>query len=95
MNTANDGYPTPAPSSLGLLRKRLPEISEHLARLFAGDEDFRDLCKEYEACIVTLARLDTGDPSSEAIRNEYGSLQLRLEGELLRYVEGRAGRRES
>ena len=95
MNTANRGYPTAAPSSFGVLKQRLPEISEHLALLFARDEDFRDLCGEYEKCILTLARLGSGDPAAAAIRIEYGCLQRRLEGELLRYVQERGPRRES
>ena len=86
MNTARGGHPMPAPSSLTLLRERLPQISKDLARLFARDEDFRDLCDEYEACAATVARLAVGDPSLDGIRREYGSLQLRLEDELLRYV---------
>ena len=95
MNTARSGGPTPAPSSLELLRERLPQISTDLARLFARDEDFRDLCREYEACAVTAARLGDGDPAREAIRSEYGCLQRRLEGELLRYVDEQRARRES
>ena len=85
----------PAPSSLELLRERLPQISTDLLRLFARDEDFRDLCGEYEACAVTVARLAAGDPALEAIRSEYASLQRRLEGELLRYVDEHRARRES
>jgi hypothetical protein len=92
MNMARSGHPVPAPASLTLLRERLPQISKDLARLFARDEDFRDLCGEYEACAATLARLDAKDPSLEPMRNEYRSLQLRLEGELLRYLEDRQPR---
>jgi hypothetical protein len=84
----------PAPSSLTLLRERLPQISKDLARLFARDEDVRDLCEEYEACAITMARLDARDPALESMRNEYRSLQRRLEKELLRLVEEQA-RRES
>jgi hypothetical protein len=74
------------PSSLRLVEKRLPQVREGVARLFARDEDFRDLCEEYEACVTALARLGDGD----AKRKEYGMLQLRLESELLRYLAERA-----
>ena len=87
MNMARGGHPIPAPSSLKVLRERLPQISTDLLRLFASDEDFRDLCGEYEACAATVARLASGDPSFDAIRREYRALQRRLEGELLRYVD--------
>jgi hypothetical protein len=74
------------PSSLRLVGERLPQVRDGVARLFARDEDFRDLCDEYEACVTALARLSADD----AMRNEYGMLQLRLESELLRYLAERA-----
>jgi hypothetical protein len=73
----------------------LPQISTDLLRLFARDEDFRDLCAEYEACAATVSRLAAADPSREAIRREYACLQRRLEGEVRRYVDEHRARRES
>jgi hypothetical protein len=55
--------------------------------LFERDEDFRDLCDEYVACTETVCRLDSRGLASMAMRNEYGALLLRLEHELLRYLE--------
>ena len=72
-------------SSLRLVEERLPQVRDGVARLFERDENFRDLCDEYEACVKTLARLGSDD----AMRKEYGMLQLRLEGELLRYLAER------
>ena len=72
-------------SSLKLVEERLPQVRDGVARLFARDQDFRDLCEEYEACVTTLARLAAGDVK----RKEYGMLQLRLESELLRYLAER------
>jgi len=56
-------------------------------RLFERDEDFHDLCLEYGACKETVARLEAGDVPSRAIRNEYAALLLRIECELLRYID--------
>ena len=55
-------------------------------RLFDRDEDFHDLCLEYVACKETVARLESDKVPSRAIRNEYAALLLRIECELLRYL---------
>ena len=52
---------------------------------FARDPDFRDLCEEYGACATTVARLEQRESSD--LRREYGALLLRVERELLRYLE--------
>ena len=83
MDHPDDSHAGKTPSALRLVEERLPQVRDGVARLFGRDEDFRDLCEEYEACVTTLARLGSGDP----LRKEYGMLQLRLEGELLRYLQ--------
>jgi hypothetical protein len=82
-------------SSLKLLNDRLPHVCERVARLFERDEDFRELCNEYEACARTEARFEADGQSSEALRAEYGVLLLRLERELLRYLEEHPQRDEA
>ena len=77
----------PGPSSLSLLHERLPQVRDRIAQLFASDEDFRDLCDEYEACARTILRFAAADVSSAGLRAEYAALLLRLERELLLYVE--------
>ena len=72
---------------MSLLHQRLPQVGERVARLFASDEDFRELCDEYEACARTITRFAAADVSSAGLRTEYAALLLRLERELLRYVE--------
>jgi hypothetical protein len=72
--------------SLRLVNERFQEVREQAIRLFERDETFRDLCEDYEACALTLARLEPGT-ASEGLRNEYAALLLRLERELLRYLE--------
>ena len=73
-------------SSLRLVNERFQQVREQATRLFDLDADFRDLCEEYEACTQMMIRLEASGPSSAGMRNEYASLLLRLERELLRYL---------
>ena len=75
------------PLPLGFVSERFPRVREHATYLFGRDETFRDLCEDYEDCARTLARLESAEPASRAIFNEYSVLLLRLERELLRYLE--------
>ena len=73
--------------SLRLVTERFDQVGGPAAWLFERDENFRDLCEEYAMCVRTVARFATGEASSEQLRNEYAALLLRLEHELLRYLE--------
>jgi len=73
--------------SLKLVVERFQGISEHTLRLFDRDESFRDLCEDYEACVQAIDRLGSAGASPAGLRNEYTALLMRLERELLRYVE--------
>jgi uncharacterized protein YdcH (DUF465 family) len=73
--------------SLRVVNERFHEVRELMARLFERDTDFRDLCEDYEACADTVTRLQLRGSASEAMRTEYTALLLRLERELLRYLE--------
>ena len=74
-------------TSLRGVSERFPHVRERAAELFEEHETFRELCEEYEMCRMTACRLVEDSESSEALRNEYAALCLRLEGELLRYLE--------
>jgi hypothetical protein len=54
-----------------------------VACLFERDEIFRELCDDYEACARALAEQER----SEDLRREYSALRLRLETELLAYLD--------
>ena len=56
-------------------------------RLFERDEEFRELCEEYQCCTETVVRIESSTDASQAMRHEYSALLLRLEHELLRYLE--------
>jgi hypothetical protein len=71
-------------TSLTTVIERFPNARAQAAHLYDRDEDFRDLCEEYEVCRQAEERLAA---SQAAIRREYAALRLRLEGELLRYLE--------
>jgi hypothetical protein len=73
--------------SLRAVAGRFPQVLESIERIFERDEAFRDLCEEYQECSVTILRLEAKEGSSHSIRKEYAVLLLRLEGELLRYLE--------
>ena len=73
-------------SALKVLGERMPRVREQVTRLFEHDEVFRELCGDYETCSETAARMDSVAPARPGLRDEYVALQLRLEGELLRYL---------
>jgi hypothetical protein len=77
--------------SMRLVAERFQGARDRAQRLFELDENFRDLCDEYLECTGTVARLESGAGSSGGMRNEYAALQLRLERELLRYLEEHPG----
>ena len=79
-------------SSLQLVSQQFPHLIDRVAELFVDDPVFRELCDDYEACTKALAR----QPGS-ALRQEYSALQLRLETELLGFLNADAekpGRRQ-
>ena len=75
-----------------LVIERFPNVQEDAQQLFARDEAFRELCEEYEACSQAAERLETSRLDQDPLRREYNALRLRLEGELLRYLQEHRGR---
>jgi len=76
-----------------LAREQFPHLRDRVVSLFDGDSVFRELCDDYEACTDALAR----QPASAGLRQEYAALQLRLETELLGFLNADAdnpGRRK-
>jgi hypothetical protein len=70
-------------ASLQLVTEQFPLLRRRVACLFERDVLFRELCEDYEACLLALARQE----SDEELRREYAALRLRLETELLGYLE--------
>lgn len=71
------------PPSLELVSRQFPHLRDKVACLFDRDDVFRELCEDYGACAEALER----QPASEALRREYTALRLRLETELLEYLD--------
>jgi hypothetical protein len=73
-------------AALRLVRERLPNVRDQAGHLFESDEMFRELCEEYQMCTEAASRME-GERASAALQKEYAALRLRLEGELLRYLQ--------
>lgn len=84
--SAGDGGDAHVRGYLKLLIERFPHVRTVSLDLLRRHEAFRDLCEEYEACTETCERLERSG-SDEPLLKEYTALRLRLEGELLRYIE--------
>ena len=69
-------------SCLQLVSEQFPHLRDRVACLFQRDQLFRELCEDYETCSVALAL----QRSSEGLQREYQLLRLRLETELLRFL---------
>jgi hypothetical protein len=70
-------------SSLQLVSEQFPLLRERAALVFECDPVFRELCDDYETCLHALDL----QQSSLALHHEYSALRLRLETELLGYLE--------
>lgn len=71
------------PSCLQVVTEQFPLLQERVACLFDRDPVFQELCQDYEICTQALAR----QPASQGLRREYAALRLRLETELLGYLQ--------
>jgi hypothetical protein len=80
----------PDQSYVKLLLERFPHVQATSLLLLKRHETFRDLCEEYEVCSEAAERLER-EQRDAPLREEYGALRLRLEGELLRYIEEHGG----
>jgi hypothetical protein len=75
-----------APDGVKLLLERFPHVQMASLQLLVKNEAFRDLCEEYASCTATAERLERSTADSP-LRREYNALRLRLEGELLGYLQ--------
>ena len=69
--------------SLQRVSEQFPHLRERVACLFERDDIFRELCDDYETCAQALSRQER----NEDLRREYSALRLRLETELLGYLD--------
>jgi hypothetical protein len=76
-------------AALQLVSEQFPLLRDRVALLFERDSVFQELCEDYGVCAEALAR----QPASEGLRREYTALRLRLETELLEYLNDTERRR--
>jgi len=88
--TAGSAEETASRGCVTLILQRFPHIRSVSLDLLHRLDDFRDLCEEYEACTRACERLEHSN-AGETLHREYVALRLRLESELLRYVEEHSG----
>jgi hypothetical protein len=66
--------------------QRFPERKARIDKLYLSNEDFQLLCSDYYECVTTLNQLIAED-SQKSILDEYRSLKLALEKEILNYLD--------
>ena len=69
-------------SCLQLVSEHFPHLRDRVACHFQKDQLFLELCEDYETCSVALAQ----QKSSQGLQREYEVLRLRLETELLQFL---------
>jgi len=84
------GEDLPSERYLNLLHERFPHVKAVMDELLKHSPTFRDLVDEYGACADVLDRF-ASYRSATSLLQEYGSLQLRLERELLQYIQNYPG----
>jgi len=57
---------------------RFPGWEDHIRQLWQANEDFQELCHDYDLCLKTLNRWEAAKQRTE----EYVSLKRRLEFEI-------------
>jgi hypothetical protein len=70
-----------------LVADQFPHLRDQVVSLYARDDIFQELCEDYQACVGAISRLEAPDVGNEALHSEYAALRLRLETELLRFLE--------
>jgi hypothetical protein len=73
---------------MGRIIERFPHVDmAAVHHFFDQDETFRDLCEEYGVCSDAEERLGSAGAGQAHMRREYAALRLRLESEILRYLD--------
>ena len=72
--------------TLVMIKRRFPGAEDALERAFEASDSFRGLCRDYLACVATLAHWrDSGDLDARHRVLEYSELL----GELTKEIEAR------
>ena len=69
--------------TLGVIQRRFAEKSAVVQREFSQSESFRDLCRDYRACVTALAGWQEADSEQGRQRSaEYAELLAELNDEI-------------
>jgi len=61
--------------TIAMIKRRFAGRDEAIAHAFAASESFRELCRDYLACVTTLARWRESDAADAPARaEEYAAL---------------------
>lgn len=77
----SDGVDTDRP-----VFKAFPEHLKRLRLLLDVEQDFIDLCDDFDAVVIAYQRNATAEEDLAAAADEYHSLRLELEGEILEWL---------
>ena len=70
---------------------RFPRSRAAIQKLFAEDEEFRELCGDYADCLTILDQLRRQKEGAEERIKQYCELRVNLENELLSLISSPAG----
>jgi len=71
---------------LNAILLRFPNDSERIQKLIKENDEFENLCSDYELCLVMLKAIGHESESSKSKLQEYLEIKMELEQELLKYL---------
>jgi hypothetical protein len=71
---------------LNAILLRFPNDSERIQKLIKENDEFENLCSDYELCLVMLKEIGQETESSQSKLQEYREIKMELEHELLKYL---------
>jgi hypothetical protein len=73
------------------LQAQLPDAQERIIERLPRDENFREICLEYEECAKSLAYWQSLEQRNTVRVEEYAKLLQELELEILRLLQEKSG----
>lgn len=71
---------------LNALLLRFPEHSERINKQITENEEFGNLCSDYEICLMMLKAIGQETELSQSKLKEYLEIKTELEQEVLKYL---------
>ncbi|GGG47335.1 hypothetical protein GCM10010976_18430 [Bizionia arctica] len=67
--------------------QQFPDFEERIDFLFQNDENFRDLCSDYDLCTSMILQRKIAEHKNKAEINEYETLQLILKEDIIKVLQ--------